>query len=145
MKGSGSKPGGYFPALADTPAGDPHAVSAAGACGRSKASRGSGVPAYWYGDAARRAANARTRAIAATTRRPISNRLPSPSDRPKCEKSAARPSPAASPAIGPSQRDPREAVFAAAAAPGAVRVAAAPGVAGITGRSAGPANAGFDG
>src|SRR5882672_11921562 len=89
--------------------------------------------------------NSRTSTIAPTTRNPISNRLPRLSDRPRCENSAARPRPAAMPAIGPSQRDVRDAapVAPAAAAAGAAAAAVgaaavAPGLAGMTGLVAGP-------
>ncbi len=75
----------------------------------------------------RRPAKARNSAIAPITRMAISSRLPRLSESPRCEKSAASPSPAAMPAIGPSQRE-RDAVPAAgAAAPGAAGAAVAPG------------------
>src|ERR1019366_7154460 len=70
------------------------------------------------------------RKIAATTTSPIRSRLPNPSDIPKCDINAARPRPAAIPAIGPSQRD----------APDGAGVGAAPGAA-----FAAPAATGVDG
>ena len=75
--------------------------------------------AYWSDGfaAPRRAIYIRNRKMPPTTTSPMSSRLPKPSDKPKCDSSAARPRPAAMPAIGPSQR---EAPDGAAAGVGAV-------------------------
>ena len=77
----------------------------------------------------------RTRKIAPITSNPTSNRLPNDSESPRCDINAARPSPAAMPAIGPSHRDMPD---GAGAAGEAARAAAAPGCAGITGSEAAP-------
>src|SRR5450432_4005673 len=63
---------------------------------------------------------------------PISNIEPKPSDNPRCDISAASPSPAAMPAIGPSQRDMPEGAGAGAAV-GAFGAAADAGAAGWAG------------
>ena len=79
--------------------------------------------------------NRRTSMIAPITSNPTSSRLPNDSESPRCDISAARPSPAAMPAIGPSQRDMPD---GAGAAGEAARAAAAAGCAGITGSDAAP-------
>ena len=92
--------------------------------------------------AERGARNRRTSRMPPSATKPTSNRLPNDSDSPRCDINAASPSPAAIPAIGPSQRDMPDGAGATGAGGVAARGAAALGCAGITGSDAAPLAAG---
>src|SRR4029453_15385071 len=90
------------------------------------------APAYCIGAGAlRRMKKKRTRRMPPTTTNAISRKLANVSDRPKCDRSAARPMPGARPAIGPSQRDMPDG--AAAGVAGVAVRGAADGAAGLFG------------
>ncbi len=125
-----SKPGGNLPVAAAgagpavvAPITGSKRAEAAGAGSSVGSTRGdvpvlAPAPAYCSGRAgcARRDSSMRTRNTPPTTSSASSRKLANPSDRPKCDSSAASPRPAARPAIGPSQRDAPAAAGARGAA-----------------------------
>jgi len=89
------------------------------------------APEYCRGapDICRRPRNIRSTKMPAKTTSPSSSIVPNPSDNPRCDINAASPSPAAMPAIGPSQRVP-DGAGAGVAAGGALGALAEAGAAG---------------
>src|SRR6185295_2935022 len=93
------------------------------------------APEYCSGapDVCRRPRNIRSTKMPAKMTNPSSSIVPNPSDNPRCDINAASPSPAAMPAIGPSQRDAPDGAGVGVAAGGALGALAEAGALGCDG------------